>query len=391
MMHLLRNKSLPLLVVFFTFPLCSCLGQKEEYFEDSILKIMEKYQCVGISAVVVKHNKICYTRTFGYNPDYKDATLRKPIPSDGIYFIASISKTFVSTAIMQLVEKKKVNLDDDVNKYLSFNVRNPKFPDIPITIRMLLSHRSSLNDKHYALDLNQINPQLGNKFRECYNNYAPGKRFSYCNLGYSLLGAIIENVTGEKFYQYIDDNIMIPLGLNASYNLTKIDPSLLVRSLYYNQKQNKFKKQITIYNYDYYYEKLKHYQPESTVASFSPTGGVKISAKDLAKYMLMHMNNGTYNGKNIISYESEMEMRKVPKGNRNYALAMAHYYDMIEGVEMLGMSGGAHGIHSGMYFNPKEKYGFVVICNGCTSKSSIGKDLNWEIINILYSNIVNSK
>ena len=73
---------------------------------EEIAEVMSKYHSIGLSVVVVKDNRICYSSSFGYNPDYNDTTKRNPIPENGVYVIQSISKTFVSTAIMQLVERK---------------------------------------------------------------------------------------------------------------------------------------------------------------------------------------------------------------------------------------------------------------------------------------------
>lgn len=386
-MRIMNGRSCLLFGIMF-FLLHSCVAQNKQTLEEEIEKIMYKYEAVGVSAVVVKDNKICYTHTFGYNPDYNDTTLRKPIPKNGIYVIASISKTFVSTAIMQLVEKKKLKLDEDINKYLTFIVRNPKYPDVPITIRMLLCHRSSLNDSQYGWTLSQIDPATGKDWKGCYNDYAPGDDYKYCNLGYSLLGAIIENVTGERFYNYVETHITKPLGLYANYNLTKIDSNMLVRALSYNQKKRTFWIDNSIYNYPYYEDKLQDYQLGYSVAYFSPTGGVKISATDLAKYMMMHMNEGKYGGKRIISRKSEMEMQKTQMGNINYGLGFSQYKGRVKGEALDGMVGCAHGVHSSMLFNRKEKYGFVVICNGCTSKAKDGQNMNTEIIQQLYKFIV---
>ncbi len=367
-------------------------GQSGHGLESEIQAIMDKYHAIGVSTVVVKNNKMVYSRSFGYNPDYSDKTLRKPIPTNGLYVIASISKSFIATAIMQLVEKQLLNLDDDVNNYLGFTLRNPKYPGIPITVRMLLDHRSSINDKFYSWNINQINPEKGKNWKGCYNEYQPGSKFKYCNYNYNLLGAIIEKVTGKRFFDYIDDNIMRPLELNASYNLTKIDTSLLVRSYQYDKNTQKFMKENTIYNSQYYHDRLKNYILGSTTAFFSPSGGVKISALDLAKYMMMYMNYGEYKGKRILSKESVLEMWK-PQGMdespnsyfSQYGLSFSRWSKIVDGETFIGITGGAHGVHSAMYFNPEKKYGFVVICNGCTSDIKM-KD---SVVKVLYKYLIN--
>lgn len=370
--------------VFLLFVLClSYKCGAAQGLETEIQGIMERYHAIGASVAVVKDNRICYTHTFGYNPDYSDTTLRRAIPVNGVFMIQSISKTFISTAIMQLAEKRMLNIDDDVNDYLNFRVRNPEYPNTPITIRMLLNHRSSINDQHYG-NLNQIDPEKGKNWKECFNKYRPGTKFKYCNYNYTLLGAIIEKVTGRRFFDYIDDNIMKLLGLNASYNLTKIDTSMLVRSYRYDKKTNQFKKENSIYNIQHYREKLRNYKLGSSTAYFSPSGGVKISASDLAKYMMAHMNYGEYDGKRILSKMSELEMWK-PQGNdTTYALGFFRDKTILNGEPVIGVRGSAHGVHSIMLFNPEKKFGIVVICNGCTADRKMKQGVAW----VLYKELI---
>ena len=376
---------------------CFSYAANEKSLDYAILDVMTKYHTVGLSAVVVKDNKIVYTRTFGYNPDYCDSTLRFAIPTDGLHVIQSISKSFVSMAIMQLVEKGNINLDDDVNDYLTFTVRNPKYPNNPISIRMLMSHRSTINDKYYGWTFDQINPLKGKKWQNCYNDYQPGSVFSYCNLNYNLLGAIIELVTGERFFDYIDNHIISPLGLYASFNLTKLDSTRLIRSYQFDNKTRTFKKDSIIYNYQFYKQLLENYGlGSSSTACFSPSGGMKISVIDLAKYMMMYMNYGEYNGKRILSKESVIEMWR-PQGKdespnsyfSQYGLSFSRWSKIVDGETFIGITGGAHGVHSAMYFNPEKKYGFVVICNGCT----YGTKMKDSIVKVLYDHFIkeNSK
>ena len=375
------------LVLFGVFCM-PCYSTDRSFWEQEISDIMKEYQAVGASVVVVKDNKICYSQTFGYNPDYNDTTLRKPIAANGIYWLASVSKTFISTAIMQLVEKKKLNLDDDVNKYLLFRVRNPYYQDVPITVRMLLSHRSTINDRQYGWNLNQINPEKNAKWKKCYNNDKPGEKFSYCNLNYSLLGAIIENVTQMRFDEYIDKNICEPLVLQASYNLTKIDSTRLVRSYMYDKLKKQFKPSKSVYNYQYVRDVLSDYHIGESAARLSPAGGLKISAADLAKWMMVHMNYGTLESTKLISKDSELQMWQPQGSDRKYGFAFSRYDKVIKGVELYGMTGGSHGIHSLFFFHPDEKYGFVVICNGCTSKAANGSQMNYKIVRTLYRHFI---
>ena len=375
-------------VISFIIPLRAFHGTSKasKVLHSRILPLIENHECIGLSVVVVKDNNIIYYDSFGYNPDYSDSTKRTPIKREDINYIASISKTFVSTAIMQLKEKGILKLDDDVNKYLAFSVRNPHYPEIPITIRMLLTHRSSLNNLNYTVTFDHFNlliPEKNKDYSQCYNNYKPDTDYDYCNYGYVILGAIIENITRLRLDDYIDKFIMKPMGLYGGFNVEKLDSSRFVRA--YLHSKGKFVKPIDVYKPDKY---LKDYVLGFSTPALHPADGMIISSYDLAKFMLMHMNDGQYkNGKRIISSESEKEMRIAPKDNRNYGLALAHY-SFLNGVDLIGMTGGARGMHTAMYFNPDEKYGFVVFCNGCNSASAADEGLNKLVVKELFSTFI---
>ena len=378
-------------VLLSLFFLCNVLPAscKKGPFDERVRSIMQDYDCYGVSLVLVKDNRISFSKTYGYNPDYSDSTLRKPIRNDDISWIASISKTFITTAIMQLQERGLLSVDDDVNKYLEFPVRNPNYPDKPITIRMLMYHTSSLNGKKDCWNFDQLQPQLNKNYKSYYMDYAPGDDFSYCNLGYNLLAAIIEKVSGKRFDEYLDANIMKPLNLYGGYDITKLDSTRFIRTMRYSQKSKKFRKVKVTYKYNK--ERVDNYVLGYSVPCFWPPGGMKISATDLARFMLMHMNYGQYgDGARIISEDSERKMREyIPYGLHKYGMALAHYTNIIWGVELVGMTGGSRGIHSVMFFHPEKKYGFVVICNGCTSKSMNGIQMNREIVRAMYDCFIN--
>lgn len=360
----------------------SCYGKnKVDNLENEISAIMKANEAIGVSVAVVKDNTICYHKSFGYNPDYNNLNRRRPITNNDIFRIASISKTFVATAIMQLVEKGKINLDDDINKYLDYKIRNPYYPQVPITVRMLLRHRSSITDYQYGqyrnslLMLKQGGVQDTKSF---FLNNKPGVKYKYSNYGYSLLGAIIESVSKMRFDTYIDKNILLPLGINGSYNVSKIDSTRFVWAYQYDKKKKKYTKSPQMYKP--FTKEMKEYVLGESTALFSPAGGMKLSVPDLAKYMIMHMNYGTYDGVEILTKESEQELWRVGPHTK-YGMGFMHSSLDIKGADMIGHQGGAYGIHSMMFFNPKGKYGFIVICNGCNS----GQALNKQIIKKLYN------
>ncbi len=136
--NLLFTSLLSAVLLIITHP---SIAQAEKA-EAAIQAFMQTTPVVGLSVAVVKNNKIIYNHSFGY----KDLDQRLPLQNDNIFRIASISKSFTSTAIMQLVAKKQISLDQDVSELVGFKIRNPKFPNTIITLKMLLSHRATIND-----------------------------------------------------------------------------------------------------------------------------------------------------------------------------------------------------------------------------------------------------
>ena len=110
--------------------------------EAKIRGLMDENRVAGMAVVLVKGDKVVYQQAFGY----RDKDTREPLDINDIFRIASISKSFSGVSIMQLVEAGKMSLDDDVNGILGMDIRNPRYPDIPVTIKMLLSHTSGMND-----------------------------------------------------------------------------------------------------------------------------------------------------------------------------------------------------------------------------------------------------
>jgi CubicO group peptidase (beta-lactamase class C family) len=365
--------------------LVSCLSLKQHnIINDEIESIRKKYKNIGLSVVVVKDNRVVYSEVFGYNPDANDPIKGVPIRKNDLFYIASISKTFVGTAIMQLVEEGKLSIEDDVNRYLGFSLRNPNFPDTPITIRMLLSHRSSLKKGADYDDFDKINPEKADDLYAFFNDYPPGKKTDYSNLGFVILGAVVESVSGMRFDDYVQKHILKPLRLHGGYDVSRLERSKLVYPCRYRDDHFVVQKKA----YASVDKKAHHYILGYCTPMLNPAGGLKISATDLAKYMMMHINKGKFRWrKRVVAKESEEQMWK-GQNKTTYGLSFVHFLKVIPGEDLVGMNGANYGIHSSMYFHPEKKYGFVVICNGCNSKTYADSGLNNEIIRMLYNSII---
>lgn len=359
----------------------SCIAQAEKA-EADIKNIMKQGEVVGLSVAVVKNGGIIYTRAFGL----KDIASNTLLTEQNLFRIASISKSFSATSIMQLIEGGKLSLDDDFSNLVGFKIRNPKYPKT-ITLKMVLSHTSSINDSQGYFTFDVINPEKNLDWAKCYNDYEPGKGYQYCNLSFNMVGAVIEKLSGERFDDYVKHHILDRLGLYGGYNVDSLDASLFATLYQYDSASRKFTASPQAYASRR--DELRNYVMGYSTPLFSPTGGMKISAPDLTKYMIMHINKGKYKGVRIISKKSAKKMQTKISDEEGYGLAIMNLDNLIPGKVMTGHSGNAYGLYSAMFFEPKEKFGMVVITNGCNCTETDGiNNILKATINSLYLNFI---
>lgn len=364
--------------------------------DKGLAEIVKKHNAVGLAVVVVKDKEVAYSRSLGYQNIGKGERLR----GNSLFRIASISKSFTATAMMQLVEEGKLSLDDDFGELIGFPVRNPAFPDVKITLRMVLSHTSSINDSNGYFDIDVINPNSSNSkdkkkdkgkekdWKASYSDYAPGQGYKYCNLNFNMAGAVIERLTGERFDNYLKRRVLMPLGLqSAGYCVDSLDQTRFAQLYEYEEQTDDFLVQPAAYAPRS--EEIANYVLGHSTPVFSPTGGLKISAADLASYMQMHMNYGVYDGGQLISRASAEVMQTPIALEDGYGLALEETMKLLPGVRLVGHTGSAYGLYSAMFFNPEEKFGFIVITNGCKAGYDEGYvTLTKDAINFLYRELI---
>ena len=363
----------------------ACAPTPEQKTDKAINAVLDEFQAVGIAAAVVKDGEIVYNKSFGY----KNLENKTPLCNDDVMRIASISKSFTATSLMQLVEKGIISLDDDVSNLIGFKVRNPRFPDTPITLRMILSHTASINDNgENYLSLDHINPNVSGDCADAYYTYGPGEEYNYSNLGVNLAGTILEKVSGVRFDDYVRENVIWKLGLYGGHNIDSLDANKF--AWIYSVEDGEFVKSQGAYRSRS--EDMPGYIAGYSSTIFSPTGGVKISAHDLAIYMMMHMNYGEVDGVRIISQESSKAMQTpvaITKegGVNNYGLCLTEFPNYLEdyntpGNYPIGHTGGAYGLNSIMIWSPADGWGIVAMTNGY--KSVEGKSFLKSITNAIY-------
>ncbi len=375
----------------------------------------------GIGVMVYKNGEEAYENFFGNAViDYNNPQNNKPFTRDTRFRLASVSKQFTMFTIMQLVEKGKIDLDADASKYLGFTLRNPNYPDTPITVRMLAAHISSLRDGNcYSVPPDKSIKECFEPTGRYYENgehfapkgQAPGKYFSYCNLNYGVLGTIIERVTGERFDKYQKNHILKQLDIKGGYSPGEFTAKELATVGTIYRKRDKYGKwdengpwHATKDNYgniapdretvtlpvpyaDNYSltRNMKNYKVGTNATVFSPQGGLRISAEELSHALVMLMNGGTYKNRRVLKPESVAQMiDKVwvydenKKNGNTYGGVMLSYglgEYQIDGkssarvckdyvFDFVGHTGVAYGLLSAMFFNPETKDGYLYIING---------------------------
>lgn len=329
--------------------------------EDCLQALMAEYDAVGLAVVVVRDDAVVYRNSLGW----KDRDLGIALEPDDVFRIASISKSFTATALLQLVEQGRLSLEDDVGELIGFPVRNPAFPDQSITLRMLLDHSSSIVDGTYYGSLDVINPAAGGDWRASYAPRAPGAAYEYSNLGYNMAGTILERVSGQRFDAYIGEHVLAPLGLQAGYVPEAFDPGRIAQIYRWNEGEAP---QRSDQAYAPLEPSLADYTMGSSAPMFSPTGGLKISAPDLAVWMRLHMGLGEVDGVRLISAEHARLMQTpsvVVDEASGYGLALRTDRGvLLPGEHLVGHTGSAYGLYSSMFFAPDRKFGLVVVTNG---------------------------
>jgi CubicO group peptidase (beta-lactamase class C family) len=238
---------------------------------------------------------------------------RRVTPDDPVR-VASISKMVVAVGVMKLVEQGKLDLTSDVSRWLGWSLRNPGFPDRPITLRMLLSHTSSVreHDDDYVIPLGGSLQKVMQDPLNWDPRHGPGDNyFTYTNLNFPIVASIVEKVTGERFDIWMRRNVLEPMKLDACYNWPTCSDAMVARAVELDQGGKPVKDDLhgkrpdcPVYVSEGKACDLSRWSLGENGSLFSPQGGLRISARGLARVGRMLLNGGTLDGVRIISPQS---------------------------------------------------------------------------------------
>lgn len=371
-------------------------------------------QLASLSVVAIRAGQPVYEQAFGRRYIGNGSLPDKPATPATLYRIASISKMMTTLGLMRLSEAGRIDLEADVSGYLGFSLRNPHFPQRVITLRSLLTHTSSLRDEGgYSWPLSTAlkdvlvpGAPLHGEGKMWSSQAGPGEYFTYCNLGWGVIGTAMERVTGERFDLLMQRLLLQPLGIVASYNPAALLPAALenLATLYRKRTVD-----TEVWNadgpwiaqVDDYAARppappagIAGYVPGTNATPFSPTGGLRISARDLGVVMRMLMNGGVHGNARLFQRATleRMFARQWTiddKGGNGdslngffpaWGLGNAHFPDrpgtgLVEGggFDAVGHSGDAYGLISVFAADQARGNGLVMLTGGSSADPALQK------------------
>ena len=363
---------------------------------DSIRTYMEECRTMGLATVLFKDNDILYMNAFGW----RDKKGGDKLDVNDLFKIASMSKSFSAVSILQLLDEGKLSLEDDVSDLMGFPVRHPKWPDIPITLKMLLSHTSSMKDgngnsRYWTPDwVNPAVTPVDSMLKYAFYDYAPGQGYNYCNRGFNMLGNIIERASGERFDDYVRHHVLDPVGVGvAGYNVDSLDADRLVTMYGYSKSDDRLLRNNA------YVRKNEKKVAEGTYVvgedgwGWSPTGGMKITLPDLVKWLKCLRDSCiTASGVRLISPESyrrlSTPLTPADPGTL-YCLGTRTETRLIAGKTLYGHTGSLHGYKGCMFCCPAEGWGYICLCSS-TKPDRINEvyKIYYKVANLLYEQYI---
>lgn len=332
-----------------------------EAFLDGIVPLqLERDDIAGATIAIVKDGKLLFAKGYGY-ADYEK---KKPVSADETLFRpGSVSKLFTWTAVMQLVEQGKLDLDRDVNAYLDF-----KIPDAfgqPITLKNLLAHTPGFEEQVKDLfTIGSESPNLGTYLKTHIpaRIYPPGTVPAYSNYGASLAGYIVERVSGRPFNDYVEENIFKPLGMDHSTFRQPL-PTTLAPSMSNG-----------------YQLASDEPKPFEVVVPF-PAGSLSSTSADMARFMIAHLQNGQLGDARILRPDTAqlMHSRLFALDQAANAMAYGFYEESKNGHRIIGHGGDTLYFHSDLHLIPDAGVGFFVSHNSLGGGKELPRTALWTM------------
>ncbi len=323
------------------------LEDMRNFIDDFFFKALDKGDIPGAAVVAVYDGDLFFSGGYGY-ADLENQV--KIAPSETVFFVESVSKSFTANAMLHLADKGAIDLESDVNNYLS----SFQLPDIyaqPITIADLLVHTGGFDDTDigaYAKSEEEVIPLKQYLLTNMPGRVMPpGEVVSYSNHGYALAGLIIEEVSGISYIDYMDQEILSPLMMDSSsFILSDQMESRLAKPYIFHNDQ--FQSVTFLYH------------------NYTPAGALKATAEDMANFIVMHLQGGKFKEEQILSAGMLSKMHEQQFKNHPSLPGWTYgFYEKNLNGQRIIMHGGANrlGHSSKLLLIPEKQLGFFLASN----------------------------
>src|SRR5712692_7155753 len=329
-----------------------------EAFLDGLVPLqLERDDIAGVAIAVVKDGKVLFVKGYGYS----DVKKKTPVSAENTLFRpGSISKLFTGTAVMQLVEQGKLDLDRDVNDYLDFKI--PATYAQPVTLRRLLTHTAGFEE--VAKDLFSRTPSSLGLYIVTHvpaRIYTPGALGAYSNYGVALAGYVVQRVSGEPFDQYVANHIFKPLRMVHSTFSQPLPPSLAPLMS------------------DGYKVASGGSKPFEEIPA-SPAVALSTSGDDMTHFMIAHLQDGRYGDVRILRAETAqlMHSRQYTGDPALNGIAISFFEESRHGHRILGHGGDTMYFHSDLHLILDAHVGFFISFNSAGRDDFDPREAIWK-------------
>ncbi|SPF42457.1 Beta-lactamase [Candidatus Sulfotelmatobacter kueseliae] len=301
-------------------------GFLDFFFQSKLAEL----HCPGAAVVVVRDGKILLAKGYGY----ADVAGKTPVdPEKTRFYVASVSKLFTATAVVQLADRGALRLEEDVNHYLKHTRLDNNYPQ-PVTAFNLLTHTAGLED---------LSNVMGGTPRRVF---PPGEVISYTNYGFDVAGEMVADVSGVQFADYVEKNIFQPLAMSHS---TFVPPPA----------------STTDVARGYGFDDGKFEPAETPIEGVVPSGSLVTTATDMAHFMIAHLQNGRYGEARILSEKAAamMHQRQISNHPRLPGMGLGFFEAYTNGLRALEHSGDLPGFQSFLLLLPEKNVGLFVALN----------------------------
>jgi CubicO group peptidase (beta-lactamase class C family) len=321
---------------------------------------LAKDDIAGVVISIVKDGKVIFAKGYGYS----DVAKKTPVSAENTLFRpGSISKLFTWTSVMQLVEQGKLDLDRDVNDYLDFKI--PATYPKPITLRNIMTHTPGFEETVQELfvnDAKDLKP-FGQYVKEHLPEriFPPGTTPAYSNYATTVAGYIVQRVSGQDYFDYIDEHILKPLNMSHSTFRQPLPEAL---------------KPMMSNGYVVASQPAKNFE----YVEAAPAGSSSVSAMDMTHFMMAHLQDGQYEGKQILKPETAklMHSRQFENLPAMNGMCLGFYEETRNGHRIFGHGGDTQYFHSDLHLVPNVQLGFFISYNSAGKSESSEREAVWH-------------